>query len=82
VAAREKCFEVSTGDVAYVNTLNAHVDMGESWSLFVWVRPNIAIRVLGYLQIDPIESDEKVIRRPDLLEASRLWTASKNGTGL
>jgi hypothetical protein len=58
VAAREKYFEVSTDDVAYVNTLNAHLDTGES--LFIWVRQKTVTRVTGDLLFDPAESDEKV----------------------
>jgi hypothetical protein len=56
--AREKFFEVSTDDVAYGNTLEAHLDTGES--LFLWVRRNNVNRVVGDLLFDPTESDEKV----------------------
>jgi hypothetical protein len=45
-------------DVAYVNTLDAHLDKGES--LLFWVRRNIVNRVIGNLLFDPTESDEKV----------------------
>jgi hypothetical protein len=57
MAAREKFFEVSTNEVAYWNTLDAHLDAGES--LFFWVRRNIVNRVVGDLLFDPNESDEK-----------------------
>jgi hypothetical protein len=58
VGARVKFFVLSPDDVAYVNTLYAHLDTGES--LFFWVRRNIVNRVIGDLLFDPIESDEKV----------------------
>jgi hypothetical protein len=50
VAAREKFFDVFTDYVAYVNTLDAHLDRMES--LFFWVRRTIVNRVIGYLQFD------------------------------
>jgi hypothetical protein len=55
---RKKFFEVSTNEVAYGNTLDAHLDEGES--LFFWVRRNIVNCVVGDLLFDPNESDEKV----------------------
>jgi hypothetical protein len=57
-AAREKFFELSPNDVAYVNNLDAHLDKGESQCS--WVRRNIVNRVIGDLLFDPTGSDEKV----------------------
>jgi hypothetical protein len=54
---RKKFFEVSTNEVAYGNTLDAHLDAGAS--LFFWVRRNILNCVVGDLLFDPNESDEK-----------------------
>jgi hypothetical protein len=58
VAAREKFFELSPDAVAYVNTLDAHLDKGES--PFFWLRRNIVNRVIGDLLCDQTESDEKI----------------------
>jgi hypothetical protein len=58
VGAREKFFELSLDDVAYVNTLDAHRDTGES--LFFWVRRNIVNRMIGDLLFDPTEPEETV----------------------
>jgi hypothetical protein len=58
MAAREKFFELSTNEVAYGNSLDAHLDAGES--LFFWLRRNIVNRVVSDLLFDPNESDEKV----------------------
>jgi hypothetical protein len=55
VGARDKFFVLSPDDVAYVNTLDAHLDTGES--LFFWVRRNIVNRVIGDLLFDPTETD-------------------------
>jgi hypothetical protein len=56
--SRENFFEVSPDDVAYVGTLDAHQDTGES--LFFWVRRNVVSSVMGDLEFDPTESDEKI----------------------
>jgi hypothetical protein len=58
VAAREKFFELSPDAVAYVNTLDAHLDNGES--PFFWLRRNIVNRVIGDLLFDQTESDEEI----------------------
>jgi hypothetical protein len=58
MAAREKFYEVSTKAVAYGNTLDAHLDEGES--LLFWVRRTIVNRVVGEMLFDPNESDEMV----------------------
>jgi hypothetical protein len=49
---------VFTNDVAYVNTLDAHLDTSES--LLFWERQNIVNRVIADMIFDPTESDEKV----------------------
>jgi hypothetical protein len=66
VAAREKFFELTPDDAAYVNTLNAHLDKGES--LFFCVRRKIVNRVIGNLLFDSTESDEKVDGALNILE--------------
>jgi hypothetical protein len=59
VDARETFFALSPDDVAFVNTLDAHFDTGES--LFFWVRRNIVNRVIGDLLFDP-PSPTKTLR--------------------
>jgi hypothetical protein len=58
VATREKIFELSPDDIAYVNTLDAHPDKGKS--LLFWVSRNTVNRVASDLLFDSTEFDEKV----------------------
>jgi hypothetical protein len=58
LTSRENFFEVSPDDVAYVDTLDAHLDTGEN--LFFWVRRNVVSSVIGDLVFDPTEYDEKI----------------------
>jgi hypothetical protein len=58
VTAKKKFFEVSPKNVPYVDTLDAHLDTGES--LFFWVRRNIVNRVIGDMLFDPRDLEEKV----------------------
>jgi hypothetical protein len=58
VATREKFFARSPDDVAFANTLDAHLDACEI--IFFRVRRNIVCSVIDDLIFDPNESDEKV----------------------
>jgi hypothetical protein len=54
-AEQDGFFDVSVDEVAHMNSLDAHVDVG---ALFLWVRENIVLNVIRELLFDPDKGEQ------------------------